>query len=190
MKIILRSFAVLLAFVFFGPLPASAESNVNLYRLLGGSDAVQDFHHKIGQIVANIREALRAVLGDADELIQERLDQLDNIIDDALTEVSALPADMETRALNVLAEAEASLTRLEAQVFRDVNDSISRIECAGQVFTVQTIQEGMGDLGDFLGAGVIEIRPPLGVDPTWWERFTGSSICGRGKSDLTSSPSR
>lgn len=172
MKIIKATIAFGLSLGLSFTTPAIAD--VNLYRLLGGSDAVQDFHQKISQIEASIRASLQTLIGDVDERVEQRLSQIDAIVDDALAEISALPEEAEESALRVLAEAERSLLELEGQVFRDVQETIFQVECAATIFTLDTLQSGLGGLGNVLGTGQIEINPPLGVDSTFWQRLTGS----------------
>ncbi len=153
------------AAIFSGVLAFSAvPADALLYRASGGSDAVQDITNKVNQIIASAREAASALMGDANNIMEARLAQIDGIVDAAMSDLAAIPMDAETRTLNVLREAEKALLDLETKVFADVKASIYEAECAARRLTLNDLQAALGDLGDLVGLGKIKIDPPLPVE--------------------------
>ncbi|MCS5602508.1 MAG: hypothetical protein NZ734_09955 [Paracoccus sp.] len=160
--------AILSALLAFSAGPSEAF----IYRTFGGSGAAQDIAKKINEIIARLEDAAKSVLGEGNEALRNRLDQVDTIVDDALDQLALIPEDAESRILNVLRETETALSMLEKQFFVDVKEAIFEVECASTRFTLGTLQSGLGDVGDIIGTGKIKIRPPIPVNVGFFCRLS------------------
>jgi len=139
-------------------------SNAFLYKLLGGSDAVQDVANRINETTVRIEQVAGAIIGETDAAMEARIGQVDEVIDDALSRLAAIPQDAEERALKILRETEKSLERIEKEIFADLKKLIFEAECAGRRLTLGTLQEGLGSIGVLLGTGKIRIEPPIPIE--------------------------
>lgn len=153
---------------FISSLMFPAKANAFILEVLGlgavANEAINQAGDRADQAIRNARDAALSVVGATDEATEARLNQIDGIVDEAISELAGIPADAEQRILATLARVEASATTLQTQFFAEVRMAIREAHCAVRQTLLEDLQIALGGTGDFLGTGVITIRPPVPLD--------------------------
>ncbi|SDU01060.1 hypothetical protein SAMN05428979_1089 [Stappia sp. ES.058] len=130
--------------------------------VIGGSALLDQAGREFRETVDHARAAADALLGRADEIAKNRLNQIDGILKNT---VGGLIGQTETVALNIIQQATKEISALEKEIYSDLLRVIWETECAGRRLIVGDTNTTLGRLGDFLGTGQIRLSPYQRVLP-------------------------
>lgn len=156
--------AMLVVILFLFPLNSANALVGTLLGIGGGSLLIDDAADEMDDVIARAEQAGQALISLADDKARDRLDQIDKIVDDALSDISKITVDFEARALGVIKEATAELRFLEDKLMTDLSQRIFEVECGARVWALEDARIALGEMADFLDTHRLTVTPPVKVD--------------------------
>ena len=151
--------SVLSFFIFSTPVSPQVGAAIGV---VGGSAILDQAGREFRETIDHARSAADALLGRADEIAKNRLNQIDQILKNT---VGGLIGQTEEAALTLIREATKEAAALEKEIYSDLLRVVWETECAGRRLIVGDANTTLGGLGDFLGTGQIRLSPYQRVLP-------------------------
>lgn len=142
--------------------PAAPQMNTVL-GIVGGGALLNEAGEEFEEAINHAQAAAESILGLADAIAAERLDQIDRILSET---VDGLIGKSEQAALELLNQATQNVNDLEQQIISDLKAVIWEAECAGKRVALEDAREALGGLADFLNSHQIKLTPAKRVRPT------------------------
>lgn len=142
--------------------------------LLGGSKAIRDAGAQFNASIDHAKDAGMALLAAGNADAKARLDQINQIANNALDRASAIEAISVKDTVAILNQATLELNAIEDKTFSDINQTIWNVRCQGRAFVITDLGTALGALGRFvLGTDRIYITPPFKRLPSPMDKFLG-----------------
>ena len=144
--------------------PANALVGV-IAGVVGGGALLDKAGDELENSIASAKAAGEALIGLADQKAEERLNQVNNILD---VTVANLIGKTEEAALNIIKEATREVNALERQIVADILKIIREVECAANRTFSEELKAVIGRSGKVVGTHTIELEPPYRVRNKKW----------------------
>ena len=156
-----RALGALLLWLATVSAPNPAIAGSDLMGLLGINDSIDRTIDGLQSLIDRAREAGFALEAQADNIARQRLEQVDKIVQDAISEVNRLEKRTAEDVTRILDKTTKEVNTLEQRIMSDLGQLIEKASCAGDMLLTDNLRDALGRLGVLFGTHTIEISPPV-----------------------------
>ncbi len=111
--------------------------------------------------VDDAKDVLFSLEKQTNEDITARLNQLDKILDGAISDIHALKNETVKDIDSIVNKTVSEVNKLEEKFMRHLSQKIQEVECVGKRITILDVKSALGGFGDVIGTHRIKIDAPI-----------------------------